>query len=477
VVSGLLTSQAVSDSRTATVTQVDWFNSSQLLNWTSPDHAVDTISASFIELQHSYPLWTQDEFALAQVSILDTTSQEATSLTVTLPAMRANLSCRALVNDAAGGFNVSNWSASQPNYLATTTENMYNNIMVSVPIPAACQYLYQDNNGVSDPRDNGTANVLKLGFAIGYGEGKTGYFAGSFWPSFDVYAQYALNPPALNISTSCPGIVVVFGHVTNGTTDRAAVVTCSYATAQTVDVKASLLLPGYNISTTQPLQALKSTAKSISYMSYQASGLPSIISFPQAASLDAFVTAILVKSGSTSNFSRLFDGSFFATYTEQTYKALAAQQFNYNLRSSLISLGLPSSTLSGTLTFANRRRLVQNAMSTYILEAMLAILFICAVLLLFSTRKLRRLLPNNPCSIAVLATLLAGSKLLECDFFPEGATWMSDEEIKRSGALDRHSSALGWWDVGSEQEQEDSDELVQDDQSGVLGNSEHWHSR
>lgn len=150
-----------------------------------------------------------------------------------------------------------------------------------------------------------------------------------------------------------------------------------------------------------------------------------------------------MRSGSTSNISRLFDGTLLATYTEQTYKALAAQQFNYNLRSSLESLGLPGSTMNGTITFANRQRLVQNAISTYILEAMLGILFICAVLLLFSIRKLRHLLPNNPCSIVVVATLLAASKLLESDFFPEGATWMSDEEIERSGALDRHSFALG----------------------------------
>lgn len=261
VVSGLLTSQAVSYNRTTTVTQVDWFNTSQLLNWTSPDNAIDTISASLIELQHSYPLWTQDEFALGQVSILDTTSREATSLTVTLPTMRANLSCRALVTGASGGFNVSNWSSSQPNYLATTTENMYNNIMVSISIASACQYLYQYNNGVSDPRQNKTANVTKLGFTLGYGEGKTGYFAGSLWPTFNVYAEYALNPPAINISTSCPGIIVVLSHTTNGTTDGASVVTCSYPMAQTVDVQASLLLPGYNISTEQPLRVLESTAK------------------------------------------------------------------------------------------------------------------------------------------------------------------------------------------------------------------------
>jgi len=261
--------------------------------------------------------------------------------------------------------------------------------------------------------------------------------------------------------------------MTNGTTDEASAVTCSFPVAQAVDVQASLLLPGYSISTEKPLKMLEATARNIFYLGYRADGLSLVVNIPQAASMDAFVTAVLVKSDSINNFSRMLDGSVLANCTEQTYKIAAAQQFNFNLRRSLNALGLPSSRLNGTITFANRQRLVQNAISTYILEAMLAILFICAVLLLFSTRKLRRLLPNNPCPIAVVATLLAGSKLLESDFFPKGATWMSDEELRRSGALDRQSFALGWWDVGSEQErnsqEEDSDELVQDDQSDVAG--------
>jgi len=155
VASGLLSSQTVSDSRTGTVTQVDWINSSQVHHWPSTDGSADIFSASLIELQQSYPLWTQGELALGQVSIPHTMSQEANFLDVFIPAMRASLSCQSHTRGAPRGFNVSNWFTSDSLPGA-------NNIMAEVSIPAGCPQWTYYADGNTDQENHTKSVGLRL---------------------------------------------------------------------------------------------------------------------------------------------------------------------------------------------------------------------------------------------------------------------------------------------------------------------------
>jgi hypothetical protein len=62
---------------------------------------------------------------------------------------------------------------------------------------------------------------------------------------------------------------------------------------------------------------------------------------------------------------------------------------------------------------------------------------------LFDTKTL---LPNNPCSIAAQASLLADSKFL--DMIPDGAGNATLEELMQMTPFKDHLFSMGWWDDG-----------------------------
>jgi hypothetical protein len=89
-------------------------------------------------------------------------------------------------------------------------------------------------------------------------------------------------------------------------------------------------------------------------------------------------------------------------------------------------------------------RLLQNDVSTRILQGLLACMVICAVVSL-STVRLSKILPKNPCSIAAQASLVAGSEMMSR--LPPEAQWMDDKEFNALFKGERY--AMGWG-VGSD---------------------------
>jgi hypothetical protein len=84
-------------------------------------------------------------------------------------------------------------------------------------------------------------------------------------------------------------------------------------------------------------------------------------------------------------------------------------------------------------------RLLQNDVSTRILQGLLACMVICAVVSL-STVRLSKILPKNPCSIAAQASLVAGSEMMSR--LPPEAQWMDDKEF--NALFKGEKSAMGW---------------------------------
>jgi hypothetical protein len=89
-------------------------------------------------------------------------------------------------------------------------------------------------------------------------------------------------------------------------------------------------------------------------------------------------------------------------------------------------------------------RLLQNEVSTRILQGLLACMVICAVVSL-STVRLSKILPKNPCSISAQASLVAGSEMMSK--LPPEAQWMDDKEFDAFFKGERY--AMGWG-VGSD---------------------------
>jgi len=59
------------------------------------------------------------------------------------------------------------------------------------------------------------------------------------------------------------------------------------------------------------------------------------------------------------------------------------------------------------------------------------------------TSNSKHVLPKNPCSIAAVASLLAGSEILE--LIPLGSEWCDDKELRRRGVFDGYLFSMGWW--------------------------------
>jgi hypothetical protein len=94
----------------------------------------------------------------------------------------------------------------------------------------------------------------------------------------------------------------------------------------------------------------------------------------------------------------------------------------------------------------NWQRLTQSKISTRILQALLAAMWLCTTiaLVLFDTKNL---IPKNPCSIAPQASLLADSKFL--DLIPAGAENATPKELMERTPFIDHVFTMGWWDDDS----------------------------
>ncbi|CAG8032889.1 unnamed protein product [Penicillium olsonii] len=86
-----------------------------------------------------------------------------------------------------------------------------------------------------------------------------------------------------------------------------------------------------------------------------------------------------------------------------------------------------------------RSYLVQNEISTRILDGLLGGMIICALIACFSMRT-KDVLPKSPCSLASVASFVAGSKLLGI---------MRDAE-QGGKDLSRERFSMGWWEVEPE---------------------------
>ena len=124
-----------------------------------------------------------------------------------------------------------------------------------------------------------------------------------------------------------------------------------------------------------------------------------------------------------------------------------AQAISSNMRQNLGSAD--RFTLDAIIINLNKTRVVQDEISKIVLQVLLAIMFVCgaAAYLLSDTKGV---LPHSPTSIAGVASLLAGSELVDRILVPKGSEWMGDNELKRKGVFQGDLFGLGWWEGAEE---------------------------
>jgi hypothetical protein len=129
---------------------------------------------------------------------------------------------------------------------------------------------------------------------------------------------------------------------------------------------------------------------------------------------------------------------------DEVYGTIMAQLYNGQGRIPALP---DATTLNGTAVNQNQYRVVQSLISTRILEAVLAAMFVCCALA-FWELDMKELLPQNPCSIAAAASFVAGSRLVDRSIMPEGSEFLSVKEMMKKGTFDGLKFRMGWWGEG-----------------------------
>ncbi|KAK2773061.1 hypothetical protein FQN53_004289 [Emmonsiellopsis sp. PD_33] len=169
---------------------------------------------------------------------------------------------------------------------------------------------------------------------------------------------------------------------------------------------------------------------------------------------DLFTTAAIWGAGGTPADELFSDIGKLSAALTRIYGTVIAQRINDNWR-----IPLDSDTTAptaddnppATKTFIPAKLishgdyLVQGRLSTRLLDTFLGSMILLAItsMLLMNTKNV---LPKNPCSIAAVASLLAGSRILgDPQIIPRGAEWWDDKELARRGVFVGWRFSMGWW--------------------------------
>lgn len=161
---------------------------------------------------------------------------------------------------------------------------------------------------------------------------------------------------------------------------------------------------------------------------------------------DKFMDAVVYGKGGSDpkDFLGPANAERLAARVDKVYGTIMAQLYNSRAR---IPVAPDAPLLNGTASNSNQYRVVQSLISTRILEAVLAAMFVSAAITFFLLDT-KYLLPQNPCSVGAAASFLAGSQLVERSLMPVGSEFRSDKQMLKSGQLAGLKFAMGWWEHG-----------------------------
>jgi hypothetical protein len=128
------------------------------------------------------------------------------------------------------------------------------------------------------------------------------------------------------------------------------------------------------------------------------------------------------------------------------YRRYMAQAISANMRVSAPSAS--PEIYTGTWQDPNSWRIKQNVGSKIVIQVFLGIMFVCGALA-YILVKMRHTLPHDPCSIAGVCSLLAGSEMCGEQMrsaMPDGVQWMSDKELEKNRVWEGWLFSIGWWE-------------------------------
>lgn len=454
VVSGLYISNGVPGSSGVSVQQVDQFN----LNWTNSVNNNSIAGSMFALVEKfnlSYPKFTYDELALPTVQVSDQNKAAQNMLQVQLPAARGTLNCTVVP-----------WQG-----ITVSTSNIGSggqaNVTVEAPLPANCLFEGPGGDSPSITFNNDfpmsllqpTSNKSYGGIVLDL------HVAPSFGDSlgFQSYGDGAMSSEPDN-PRGCPSLGFIFGYFTVGddTNTNVTALICSQLVEE-VQTETHFLLPSLDLDPSNPPIPDESTVK---YLANQTDARPYRIQVAFDSEVTAYNSTSAFLPGSPAVVDPFFQALLYGQeYVDPAslvgsgntdrlinainhiYRKYMAQALNIYMRHNLSSAD--RITTDAMLINPNSYRLAQDESVKIVLQVLLAVMFACgaAAYLLTDTKGV---LPHSPTSIAGLASLVAGSELVDGDLVPRGSEWMSDKELRREGVFRGKLFGLGWWENAEE---------------------------
>ncbi len=448
----------------------------------SDDGGAAVLLSDFAMLNLSYPPWTSSELAVPKLQLSLTSLDQITAtdhpaITVRVPAMRADLNCTALpLNDTFVGVDSNNW---QFGVDATVTVNS------STLLPTGC------GDASSSPRRLEWSNQIFVEFDTAGLEGWIAQLtdlhvdaqvSGTLLTSGERNAAFQKdNPPG------CPSLAFTFGNYSanNGPTfassnDFTTLVCYQLMTEVQTDV--TLTVPNFTVISAVPDESTVSlvhppAAASASAFQYRpqvhfdlqvalwnegnvtAGGdrSPSFLEAPSTYDvIDGFFALLLEPRAGTYVDPWSLQGT---RNVENLVQAVRGVHRRYMAQVASAKMRVPAGgslagqTVTGTWVNSGRGVVRQNGPIAIALGVLLAFMCACGICSYVLLRILggSEVLPYDPCSIASLASLLAGSALCDTDtvrrqtgvrgarMVVEDADWTDDK------AWDGWTFSLGWW--------------------------------
>ena len=468
VVSGLYVIQADRASTIATIRTLDSFDAT----WKN-SAVVDNGAAVLTSLSESanltYAPFTYDELALPTMRLMENSTSLKigvnSTLFINVPALRANLNCR-----QATTFNATRRSG------PITGPSAF--IEVSVALPPECQFgSPAGNSSTIDFTEtfhfgfNNNASLIGkfLDLHVGPYNDTTMSSSGEIDPN-----SQQDNPPG------CPSVALIYGYVdVNSEADTKVNVLSCYQELQSTPTRLGLTYPELHIHPSHPplpdqgpitlmnASAGEVTASSFSFRP-QLHFDRKLALFNQdefdssnsgSSPLDPFFQAVLFgKDHIPKEYLHSKSANEQATLKSAingVYRRYMAQAVSANMRVRLPDVGDEEDRTENaedrkilTATIVDPQgtlRVKQNKTSKIVLQVLLGVIFVCMALAVTIT-KMKEVLMHNPCCIAGVAALWAGSSFCKNEEgkVPMEAVGMGERQLGESGVLNGWEFRLGW---------------------------------
>lgn len=447
IVSGLYFVEHVPLSKEIPLQLVDDFN--YTLDDLSKADNLASVTTSLIYYQNlSYPRWTYNNLVFPTLRFAEPldAAQNESSLVIQIPAVRPTLECLIVSPDEISYedmINIDDFGVSDP------SPAVWSNHSATVNLPCSV---------------NGTTMACNFDFyfrliipieapdvVIGRIQDDPSYYSCRGTPrELDLPAGEDGYP----LHNGCPGLLYALGTTSTRLSNDTDVIQdrpdihafLCYKHLEEVQTTVTFDAIDLSISNTSPPVPLEETARKLNFTYSNYTGpayrnsldtLEDALPKQNGSWFDSLMDAVIQGKGGTDVNTLIGEEGVLKLMeaVQELYATYMVQAIDANFRIP----PPPLVTYQGTLTQPNRHRLKQDPATKWTLQAMLALMALCAALVfLLSDRE--AFLPCSPCSIAGTMVLLAGSEMASRKMVPEGSEWNDGMQMWQGWLF-----SLGWW--------------------------------